>query len=134
MVYYTTIVVYIDCILSNICGILYYNCGINQWWNRVNFLKKISNGNFKEILLDSYCLNDFWILGIGIIVTIPPKNLCVPYMWYTLLYHICWILNPKCEFHGNLYTVYATLFTQSLHSYQFDISYFKFSKLHDFLQ
>ena len=88
MAYYTTIVVYIDCILSNICGILYYNCGINQWWNRVNFLKKISNGNYKKILFDSYCLNDFWILGIGIIVKIQRKKICV-YHICSILYHIC---------------------------------------------
>ena len=28
----------IDCILSHNCEKLYNNCGINQWWNRVNFL------------------------------------------------------------------------------------------------
>ena len=79
-------------ILSHICGILYYNCGINPWWNRVNFLKKISNGNFKKILLDSYCLNDFWILGIRIIDKIT-KN---------ILYHICGSKLPQSKLNRSL--------------------------------
>ena len=83
-------------ILSHICGILYYNCGINQWWNRVNFFKNIFQWEFKKNLLDSSYLNDFWILGIGIIVKIPPKNFCV--------YHICGILCHEREFPWNPYT------------------------------
>ena len=82
-------------IVYHICGIVYHICGIfdpQMWysiphmWYTQNFyfwiltmipvpkiqkeFFEISNGNFKKILLDSYSLNDFWILGIGIIVKI----------------------------------------------------------------
>ena len=38
--------------------------------------------------MDSYCLNDFWILGIGIIVKIQKKYFCV-YHICGIVYHIC---------------------------------------------
>ena len=91
------------------------------------FFKKFSNGNFKKILLDSYCFNDFWILGIRIIDKILKKffvstkyvvyyiyHICgskLPHMWHTIPH--LWV---KVTTYVVYYTTYVAYYTTNVNS------------------